>query len=185
MRARTAWKEQAVGMAPGGRRTAVGRKGQVGTVLADLPRFVTPPLLRRWHRRWGTTADEVHAPVAGDDALPGAHYRATPAITIGAPPEAVWPWIVRAGCLRAGWYSNDLPGQPRPPERTRLATRVRAVHDRRRPLAAAAAVLLMEVGAFAMMRRMLLRIRDRAEAQWRRDTPDAPVRATPRVGAAR
>jgi hypothetical protein len=25
-----------------------------------------------------------------------------------AVPEAVWPWLVQVGCLRAGWYSNDL-----------------------------------------------------------------------------
>jgi hypothetical protein len=30
------------------------------------------------------------------------------AITIEAPPEAVWPWLVQVGCLRGGWYSNDL-----------------------------------------------------------------------------
>jgi hypothetical protein len=30
------------------------------------------------------------------------------AIEIYAAPEAVWPWLVQAGCLRAGWYSNDL-----------------------------------------------------------------------------
>ncbi len=44
----------------------------------------------------------------GDDLVPTAHYRATRAITIDAPPEAVWPWLVQVGCLRAGWYSNDL-----------------------------------------------------------------------------
>ena len=40
--------------------------------------------------------------------LPGAQFRATRAISIDAPPEAVWPWLVQVGCLRAGWYSNDL-----------------------------------------------------------------------------
>ncbi|WP_172296296.1 hypothetical protein [Pseudoruegeria sp. HB172150] len=28
-------------------------------------------------------------------------------VTIGAPPEAVWPWLVQMGAGRAGWYSYD------------------------------------------------------------------------------
>ena len=44
----------------------------------------------------------------GDTLVPDAQFRATRAITIDAPPEAVWPWLVQVGCLRAGWYSNDL-----------------------------------------------------------------------------
>jgi hypothetical protein len=44
----------------------------------------------------------------GDALLPRAQFRATRAITIDAPPEAVWPWLVQVGCLRAGFYSNDL-----------------------------------------------------------------------------
>jgi hypothetical protein len=40
--------------------------------------------------------------------LPQAQYRSTRAITVDAPPEAVWPWLVQVGCLRAGFYSNDL-----------------------------------------------------------------------------
>jgi hypothetical protein len=33
---------------------------------------------------------------------------ATRAITIAAPPEAVWPWLVQIGYGRAGFYSYDL-----------------------------------------------------------------------------
>ncbi len=29
------------------------------------------------------------------------------AITIAAPPERVWPWLVQMGSRRAGWYSYD------------------------------------------------------------------------------
>jgi hypothetical protein len=63
---------------------------------------------RRWHLRWGATAGEVAAPMAGDDLLPRAPFRATRAITIAAPPERVWPWIVQIGLGRAGFYSYDL-----------------------------------------------------------------------------
>jgi hypothetical protein len=44
----------------------------------------------------------------GDDVLPRAQYRCTRAITVAAAPEEVWPWLVPVGCLRAGWYANDL-----------------------------------------------------------------------------
>jgi hypothetical protein len=44
----------------------------------------------------------------GDTFFPQAQYRSTRAITIEAPPEAVWPWLVQVGCQRAGFYSNDL-----------------------------------------------------------------------------
>ena len=82
--------------------------GQIGDVLWDLPIFLTAPLYRRWHLHWGATPAEVRASLPGDALVPGAQFRATRAISIDAPPEAVWPWLVQVGCLRAGWYSNDL-----------------------------------------------------------------------------
>jgi hypothetical protein len=78
------------------------------TVAADVPLFLTAPLYRRWHLRWGATPVEVASALPGDDLLPRAPFRCTRAITIDAPPEAVWPWLVQVGCLRAGFYSNDL-----------------------------------------------------------------------------
>jgi len=44
----------------------------------------------------------------GDDLLSGARFNATRAITIDAPPAAVWPWIVQIGYKRAGFYSYNL-----------------------------------------------------------------------------
>ena len=44
----------------------------------------------------------------GDELVPGAHVFCTRAITIDAPPEAVWPWLVQVGFGKAGFYSNDL-----------------------------------------------------------------------------
>src|SRR4051794_7396031 len=196
---------------------------QLRDVVADLPRFAAAPLLRPWHRRWGATRAEVAAPMPGDDVLPRVHLRATRAITVGAPPEEVWPWLVQVGCLRAGWYADDLldnlahpsvreivpqlqglevgrwlPMAPRPTEatsfvvgsfeeprwmlwrtptstwawrltalpggRTRLITRLRVVYERRHP----GGVVLLELGGWPMMRRMLRGIRERAEARDRR-----------------
>ncbi len=81
---------------------------QLRQVLRDLPVFVTSPLYRRWHLTWGATPSEVAAALPGDELLPHAAYRSTRAISIKASPAAVWPWLVQVGCLRAGWYSNDL-----------------------------------------------------------------------------
>jgi hypothetical protein len=81
---------------------------EIVNVIEDLPRFAAAPLCRRWHQRWGATRQEIASPMPGDELITAAQYRATRAITIAAPPDAVWPWLVQVGCLRAGWYSDDL-----------------------------------------------------------------------------
>ena len=77
-------------------------------VLVASPRFLTAPLYRRWHLRWGATDAEVVSAMPGDEIVPDASFTATRAITIAAPPEEVWPWIVQIGTGRAGFYSYDL-----------------------------------------------------------------------------
>ena len=80
--------------------------------------------------RWGATDEEVTRPLPGDRVVRGRAYTATRAITIDAPPEDVWPWIVQIGSGRAGWYAIDrldnggVPsaqeidaGAPEPPSR--------------------------------------------------------------------
>lgn len=196
---------------------------ELRAVAADLPRFATAPLYRRWHQRWGATDDEVRASMPGDGLIDDVAYLATRAITIDAPAEAVWPWLVQVGCLRAGFYADDLldnlghpsartivpelqhlevgqwvPMSPTPSDttafrvagfepnrwllwhqplsswswtltelpggRTRLVTRLRIHLDWHHPAISAFSVALNELGDFPMMRRMLLGIRDRAEA---------------------
>lgn len=62
---------------------------------------------RPWMLRWGASAHEVRAPLPGDDLLPPDAFQATRALTIGAPPQAVWPWLVQMGYGRGGFYSYD------------------------------------------------------------------------------
>jgi hypothetical protein len=45
--------------------------------------------------------------LAGDDLLPDAAAQVTLGITIAAPPERIWPWLLQIGCRRAGFYSVD------------------------------------------------------------------------------
>jgi hypothetical protein len=77
-------------------------------LLPALPAFAFGPALRHWHMRWGATDAEVAAPMAGDDIVVPSTFTATRSITIGAPPEDVWPWIVQMGYRRAGFYTFDL-----------------------------------------------------------------------------
>jgi hypothetical protein len=67
-------------------------------------------VLRGLYRRnanWGATADEIERELPGDDAVPGANYRVTRAVTIDARPEDVWPWLMQMGDGRGGLYSYD------------------------------------------------------------------------------
>ena len=81
---------------------------RVAEAASAVPLFLTAPLYRRWHLRWGATADEAVAVMPGDDLIPVSHFTATRAVTVEAPPEDVWPWLIQVGYRRAGFYSYDL-----------------------------------------------------------------------------
>jgi hypothetical protein len=55
-----------------------------------------------------TSDGEVAGARPGDGEVPESQFAVTRAVTIAAPPEAVWPWIVQIGYHRAGWYAYDL-----------------------------------------------------------------------------
>lgn len=95
-------------VADGARPTRRELAGQAADVVRDLPALLTAPLYRRRHLAWGATPHERLAEMPGDTLFPLAQYRSTRAITVNAPPESVWPWLVQVGCGRAGFYSNDL-----------------------------------------------------------------------------
>src|SRR5579859_6600459 len=63
--------------------------------------------IRPRHLRWGATDEEVQRPMPGDDQVPHPFVTGTRAVTIDAPPEQVWPWLVQMGYRRAGWYAFD------------------------------------------------------------------------------
>ena len=62
--------------------------------------------IRPWLLGWGATGQERRQPLPGDDLVP-ARWQTTRAITIGAPSEEAWPWLVQMGYGRGGWYSYD------------------------------------------------------------------------------
>ena len=209
--------------------------GVRGSVLAGCVAIGVAVLVtkyRSWHLRWGSTDAEANGSMPGDDLLDGPAFMATRAVSIEAPPEQVWPWLVQVGFGRAGFYSYDLldnlgrpsadgilPGYqhvavgglaapmaspaneqtaftvaevvepsvlvwskpdstwawlltPDGAGGTRLVTRLKARYTFG-PLLPVT-VVLMEVGDFPMMRRMLLGLRDRAE-QSSRNQPLGPA----------
>jgi hypothetical protein len=78
--------------------------------------------------RWGATDQEVRERLPGDDRTPTPRVQSTRAVTIDAPPERVWPWLMQMGIGRAGFYSHDwverLICRARYVEGTHSATRI-------------------------------------------------------------
>ena len=79
--------------------------GGVGAALVAVS--ATAYLLHRVGRRSGATTAEVRDRLPGDDVVRHPAWQSTRAITVAAPPTAVWPWIAQMGfpSHRAGWYT--------------------------------------------------------------------------------
>ena len=74
-------------------------------VSAAIAAYVA--VLRPWMLAWGATEAERSAPLPGDDLDPIANYVTTRAITVKAPPDRVWQWLVQMGQDRAGFYTHN------------------------------------------------------------------------------
>ena len=64
-------------------------------------------VVRPWMLAWGATEAERIGPLPGDDVVPDARYVTTRAVTIDAPPERIWSWLVQMGQDRAGFYTHN------------------------------------------------------------------------------
>src|SRR3974390_2072280 len=82
----------------------VGRRiaGVAGTAAGVYGARVGPRVMR-----WGASEEEVAEPYPGAELVPDGERAATMAVTIDAPPDQVWPWLVQMGWDRGGWYSWD------------------------------------------------------------------------------
>ena len=88
-------------------------------VLAPAVALLYLRVVRPWQLRWGATDGELARALPGDDLVARPTFDATRAVTIDAPSELVWPWLVQVGLGRAGWYSYDLlDNMGRPSART-------------------------------------------------------------------
>jgi hypothetical protein len=60
---------------------------------------------RRWALTWGATPAELRRAWPGDELSPQAVEMSTRAVTINAPIDNAWAWLVQIGQDRAGFYS--------------------------------------------------------------------------------
>lgn len=97
----------ALGSATRSRPAGSGSVDAVRGAAAIAATLVAAPLLRGRYNRWGASDEECRAVMPGDELVPEPRLTSTRAITIGAPPEAVWPWLVQIGQGRGGLYSYD------------------------------------------------------------------------------
>jgi hypothetical protein len=65
------------------------------------------PLVRPRILSWGATGEELTKQLPGDEIVDNPLHTNTRAITIDAPPDEVWRWLVQIGYQRGGWYSYD------------------------------------------------------------------------------
>jgi hypothetical protein len=56
-------------------------------------------------RTYGATPNERRRSLPGDDLCVAPQATTTHAVTIDAPPERVWPWLVQMGWGRGQWYT--------------------------------------------------------------------------------
>jgi len=154
---------------------------------AAVAAFVYFGLVRPGHMRWGASDVEIGRPMPGDKVVGGADFVATRAVTIDAPRELVWPWIVQWG-QRDGrfvkgfeanhymlWLTRSAPRltwcwelEPAGAGRTRLVTRVRFRHDWFP--ATAFRTLAADLGDIFRVRNAMLDVKAEAEAaakKWR------------------
>ena len=68
---------------------------------------LSAPVVRHWYNRWGAKPAEIVGAMPGDELVPRPKMTSTRAITINAPPEDVWAWLVQIGQGRGGFYSFD------------------------------------------------------------------------------
>jgi hypothetical protein len=81
--------------------------GGVELTLVGAAAGAATCLIHRIGRRSGATDQETNAVLPGDEIVAHPRWESTRAITISAPVEEVWPWIVQMGfpAQRAGWYT--------------------------------------------------------------------------------
>jgi hypothetical protein len=84
----------------------------LGILLVVVILGATFALLPRYTATWGATEAEVARTLPGDELIARTPSDMTHAVTIGAPPDEVWPWIAQIGDDRGGFYSYTFIENP-------------------------------------------------------------------------
>ena len=77
--------------------------GVVGAAAAGIAGYQ----LIGWMGRWGASEEEIAAGCPGDELNDSPADQTTMAVTIAAPAEVIWSWLVQIGQDRGGMYSYD------------------------------------------------------------------------------
>lgn len=76
--------------------------GAAVTLAIAWARWFAPAM-----RAWGARPNDTYRPLPGDELVTDPDIEHTRCITIAAPPEVVWPWLLQLGQGRGGLYSYD------------------------------------------------------------------------------
>jgi hypothetical protein len=80
----------------------------LGVVAVETAAIVAyARLIRPWFLRWGASAQEIERVLPGDEQVPAPRTGYTRAITINAPIDQVWQWVVQIGQNRGGLYMEE------------------------------------------------------------------------------
>jgi hypothetical protein len=77
------------------------------SAVAMIAGHVVAPWRSRWRRTWGARPGELVAVWPGDELIAEPTWGYTHAISVDAPPEAVWPWVAQLGQERGGFASFE------------------------------------------------------------------------------
>jgi uncharacterized protein YndB with AHSA1/START domain len=83
------------------------RRWLAGAALGAAAAIGYRQVVRPWHEQWGATPEELDRTLPGDELVAEPAGQVTRGITIDAPPEDVWPWLIQVGADRGGFYSYD------------------------------------------------------------------------------
>ena len=93
---------QAGGMRPD--PTTLGSWQRLGWLVTG---WALGSAVRRLSQRTGVTDAEAHGTLPGDEVIAHPMVEWTRGVTVQAPPERIWPWLVQMGYGRAGWYTPE------------------------------------------------------------------------------
>jgi len=99
-----AWAASLVSVARALRRGRSPSRKSCAGLLAACPYFLA---VRPWMLHWGASAAERGGSLPGDEIAPRPGAGPTRGVTVGAPPEQVWPWVAQLGQDRGGFYSYE------------------------------------------------------------------------------
>jgi hypothetical protein len=77
------------------------------TITRALPAAALLYAARQFYRNWGSTKEESHMSLPGDELVDGRVIQTTEGVWIDAEASTVWPWLVQMGQDRGGLYSYE------------------------------------------------------------------------------